>query len=81
MYFAIVFPFQMRNAENSGMRKCLHIGRLNGKSDYKIQNAVLNTTANKQDVGVTVQTDLKVAEQCGIAAVPDYQCGGPGAKL
>ena len=54
---------------NQDKCKCLHIiiGRSNGKSDYKIQNAVLNTTA-KEDIGVTIQADLKVSEQCGIAA-------------
>ena len=49
---------------NQDKCKCLHIGRSNGKSDYTIQNA----TATEKDVGVTIQADLKVSEQCGIAA-------------
>ena len=53
---------------NQDKCKCLHIGRTNGKSDYKIQNAVLNTTAKEKDIGVAIQADLKVSEQCGIAA-------------
>ena len=53
---------------NQDKCNCLHIGRSNGKSDNKIQNAVLNTTANEKDIGVTIQADLKVSEQCGIAA-------------
>ena len=53
---------------NQDKYKCLHIGRSNGKSDYTIQNAVLNTTAKEKDIGVTIQADLKVSEQCGIAA-------------
>ena len=33
---------------NQDKCKCLHIiGRINGKSDYKIQNAILNTTAEE----------------------------------
>ena len=53
---------------NQDKCKCLHIGRSNGKSDYKIQNVVLNTTAKEKDIGVTTQADLKVSEQCGIVA-------------
>ena len=53
---------------NQDKCKCLHIGRSNGKSDYAIQNAVLNTTATEKDIGVTIQADLKVSEQCSIAA-------------
>ena len=53
---------------NQDKCKCLHIGRSNGKSDYIIQNAVLNTTATEKHIGVTIQADLKVSEQCGIAA-------------
>ena len=53
---------------NQDKCKCLHIGRSNGKSDYKIQNAVLNTTAKEKDIGVIIQADMKVSEQCGIAA-------------
>ena len=45
----------------------LHL-HTNGKSDYKIQNAVINTTAKEKDIGVTIQADLKVSEQCGVAA-------------
>ena len=48
--------------------KCLHLGRANGISDYTMHNAVLNTTAKEMDIGVTIQADPKVSEQCGIAA-------------
>ena len=53
---------------NQDKCNCLHIGQTNGKSDYKIQNDVLNTTAEVKDICVTIQADLKVSEQCGIAA-------------
>ena len=37
---------------NQDKCKCLHIGRSKiSKSDYKIQNAVLNTTAKEKDIG------------------------------
>ena len=44
---------------NQGKCKCLHIGRSNGTSDYKIQKAVLKTIAKEKDIGVTIQADLK----------------------
>ena len=54
---------------NQDKCKCLHIGRSKiSKSDYKIQNAVLNTTAKEKDIGVTIQAVLKVSEQYGITA-------------
>ena len=59
---------EKRQMLNQDKCKCLHIGRANGKSDYKIHNNVLNTTAKEKDIGVTIQADLKVSEQCGIAA-------------
>ena len=39
---------------NQDKCKCLHIGRSNAKSDYTIQNAVLNTTATEKDIGLTI---------------------------
>ena len=51
---------------NQDKCKCLHTGESNGKSDYKIQNAVLNTTSKETDIGITKEADLVVSEQCGI---------------
>ena len=46
---------QWQTLFNQDNCKCLRIGRTNSKSYYKIQNAVLNTTAKKKDIGVTIQ--------------------------
>jgi len=53
---------------NQDKCKCLHIGQANSKQDYKIHSVVLNTTTNEKDIGVVMQADMKVSEQCGIAA-------------
>ena len=50
---------------NQDKCKCLHIGRTNGKSDYKMQNAMLNKMAIKAEgtsVLLYIHADLKVAE-------------------
>ena len=48
----------------------LHIGRRNEDVQYTIGVTVLNrpTTAKEKDLGFTVSADMKVSEQCGIAA-------------
>ena len=48
--------------------KCLHIGQANAKTNYLINNTVLLSTEMEKDVGVVVSSDMKVSEQCGIAA-------------
>ena len=53
---------------NFGKCKCLHTGH--GKLDvnYKMGDTVLGTTVKEKDLGVLISTDMKVSEQCGIAA-------------
>ena len=36
--------------------------------EYKMGDAVLGRTTQKKDFGVTFSADMKVSEQCGIAA-------------
>ena len=36
--------------------------------EYKIGDAVLGRTTQEKDLGVTFSADMKVSEQCGIAA-------------
>ena len=48
--------------------KCLHIGQANAKHNYLMNNTVLLSTEREKDVGVVVSSDMKVSEQCGIAA-------------
>ena len=51
---------------NFGKCKCIHIGHGNMDEEYKIGDAVLGRTT--QEKGVTFSADMKVSEQCGIAA-------------
>ena len=36
--------------------------------NYKMGDTVLGTTIKEKDLGVTISADMKVLEQCGIAA-------------
>ena len=53
---------------NFGKCKCLHSGHGNLDVSYKMGNTVLGTTVKEKDLGVTISADMKVSEQCGIAA-------------
>ena len=48
---------------NFGKCKCIHIGHGNMDEEYKMGDAVLGRTTQ-----VTFSADMKVSEQCGIAA-------------
>ena len=60
---------------NFGKCKCIHIGHGNMDEEYKMGDAVLSRTTQK-DLGVTFSADLKVSEQCGIAALKGNQILG-----
>ena len=53
---------------NKDKCKCLHIGQANAKKNYLMNNTVLLSKEREKDVGVVVSSDMKVSEQCGIAA-------------
>ena len=53
---------------NFGKCKCIHIGHGNMDEEYKMGDAVLGRTTQEKDLGVTFSADIKVSEQCGIAA-------------
>ena len=53
---------------NSGKCKYLHTGHGNLDVNYKMGDTVLGTTVKEKDLGVTISADIKVSEQCGIAA-------------
>ena len=38
--------------------------------------AVLNTTVKENDVGITISANMKISEQCGIAAANGMQILG-----
>ena len=39
------------------------------EEEYKMWDAVLGRTTQEKDLGVTFSADMKVSEQCGIAAL------------
>ena len=61
---------------NFGKCKCIHIGHGNMDEEYKMEDAVLGRTTQEKDLGVTFSADMKVSEQCGIAASKGSQILG-----
>ena len=61
---------------NFGKCKCMHIGHGNMDEEYKMGDAVLGRTTQEKDLGVTFSADMKVSEQCGIAASKGNQIIG-----
>ena len=61
---------------NFGKCKCIHIGHGNMDDEYTMGNAVLGRTTQEKDLGVTCSADMKVSEQCGIAASKGNQVLG-----
>ena len=53
---------------NCGKCKCLHTGHGNLDVNYKMGDTVLGAIVKEKDLGVTIIADIKVQEQCGIAA-------------
>ena len=61
---------------NFGKCKCLHTGHGNLDVNCKMGDTVLGTTVKEKDLGVTISADMKVSEQCGIAASKGNQILG-----
>ena len=61
---------------NFGKCKCLHTGHGNLNVNYKMGDTVLGTTVKEKDLGVTISADMKVSEQCSIAASKGNQILG-----
>ena len=53
---------------NFGKCKCLHIGPGNTSMNYEMGGTILSTTVKEKDLGVTMNANMKVSEQCRIAA-------------
>ena len=53
---------------NFGKCKCIHIGHGNMDEEYKMGDAVLGRTTQEKDLEVTFSADMKISEQCQIAA-------------
>ena len=56
--------------------KCLHTGHGNLDINYNLGDTVLGTTVKEKDLGITISADMKVSEQCGIAASKGNQILG-----
>ena len=61
---------------NFGKCKCLHTGHGNEDAQYTMGGTVLNITLKEKDLGLTISADMKVSEQCGIAAAKGNQIIG-----
>ena len=61
---------------NFGNFKCLHIGSGNTSMNYQMGGTILSKTLKEKDVGVTMNANMKVSEQCRIAASKGNQVLG-----
>ena len=48
--------------------KCLHTGPGNTGMNYEMGGTILNKTGKENDLGVSMNANMKVSEQCRIAA-------------
>ena len=53
--------------------KCLHTGLGNTGMNYEIGGTILSKTVKEKYLGVTMNADMKVSEQCRIAASKSNQ--------
>ena len=59
-----------------GKCKCLHTGPGNIGMNYEMWGTILSKTVQEKDLGVTMNANMKVAEQCRIAASKGNQVLG-----
>ena len=61
---------------NFGKCKCLHTGPGNTGRNYEMGGTTLSKTVKEKDLGVTMNANMKVSEQCRIAASKGNQILG-----
>ena len=61
---------------NVGKYKCLYTMHGNSDINYNTGDTVQGTTVKENDLGITISADMKVSEQCGIAATKGNQILG-----
>ena len=61
---------------NFGKCKCLHIGPGNTGMNYEMGGTILSKTVKEKDLGVTMNANMIVSEQCIIAASKGNQILG-----
>ena len=59
-----------------GKCKCLHTGPGNSVINYEMGGTILSKTVKEKDLGVTINANMKVSEQCRIAASKGNQVIG-----
>ena len=67
---------EMADVIQFGKCRCLHTGHGNLDVNYKMGDTVLGTSVKEKDLGVTISANMKVSEQCGIAASNSNQMLG-----
>ena len=60
---------------NVGKCKCLHTGPGNTGMNYEMGGTILSKTGKEKDLGVTMNDNMKVSEQCRIAALGNQVLG------
>ena len=61
---------------NFGKCKCLHTGPRNTGKNYEMGGTILSKTVKEKDLGVSMNSNMKVSEQCRIAASKGNQVLG-----
>ena len=61
---------------NFGRCKCLHTGLGNTGMNYEMGGTILSKTVKEKSLGVTMNTNMKVSEQCRVAAYKGNQVLG-----
>ena len=61
---------------NFGKCKCLHTGSINTGMNYEMGGTILSKTVKEKVMGVTMNANMKVSEQCRIAASKGNQVLG-----
>ena len=61
---------------NFGKCKCLHTGPGNTGMNYEMGGTILSKTVKENDLGITMNGNMKVSEQCRIAASKGNQVLG-----
>ncbi len=61
---------------NFGKCKSLHIGPGNFLMNYEMEGTILSKAVKEKDLGVTMKANMKVSEQCRIAASKSNQVLG-----
>ena len=59
-----------------GKCKCLHTGPGNTGMNYEMGGTILSKTVKEKDLGVTMNANMKVSEQCRLAASKGNQVLG-----